>query len=136
MVAFVSLLALLLSGVLTPAFRGSNAYKSISGESLVMNASVMPLATALEKTGAFDLIVSSVGESPALTNPRALLLILSLVTSLQSQAISSTATSLLLAPLALELAERLGFSPCLLLIGVALAASTSFSAPVASLKML
>lgn len=60
------------------------------------------------------------------------MLLLFVVTSLLSQAISNTATSVLIAPLALELAEQLDVSPYPLLIGVALAASTSFSTPVAS----
>ncbi|QDV23077.1 SLC13 family permease [Aureliella helgolandensis] len=118
--------------VLAGAFRGSNVYQSINWESIVMIASVMPLATALEKTGTLDLVVSAIVESPGLTSPRALLLLLFVVTSLLSQAISNTATSVLIAPLALELAEQLGVSPYPLLMGVALAASTAFSTPVAS----
>lgn len=118
--------------VIVGAFRGTNAYQSVNWESIVMIASVMPLATALQKTGTLDLVVSVIVESPGLTNPLALLLLLFAVTSLLSQAISNTATSVLIAPLALELAEQLGVSPYPLLMGVALAASTAFATPVAS----
>ncbi|WP_167546689.1 SLC13 family permease [Stieleria maiorica] len=118
--------------VIAGAFRGSNAYQSINWESIVMIASVMPLATALEKTGTLDLVVGEIVESPGLTSPSSLLLLLFAVTSLLSQAISNTATGVLIAPLALQLAERLGISPYPLLMGVALAASTAFSTPVAS----
>ncbi len=118
--------------VVAGAFRGSNAYQNINWESIVMIASVMPLATALEKTGALDLVVGAIVESPGLTSPGILLLLLFAVTSLLSQAISNTATSVLIAPLALELAEQLDVSPYPLLMGVALAASTAFSTPVAS----
>ncbi|QDS93924.1 Sodium-dependent dicarboxylate transporter SdcS [Roseimaritima multifibrata] len=118
--------------VIVGAFRGTNVYQSVNWESIVMIASVMPLATALQKTGTLDLVVSVIVESPGLTNPLALLLLLFAVTSLLSQAISNTATSVLIAPLALELAERLDVSPYPLLMGVALAASTAFATPVAS----
>tara|TARA_R110002073_G_scaffold7245_6_gene41361 strand:+ start:15931 stop:17760 length:1830 start_codon:yes stop_codon:yes gene_type:complete len=118
--------------VIAGAFRGSNAYESINWESIVMIASIMPLATALEKTGALDLVVGAIVESPGLTSPRTLLLLLFAVTSLLSQVISNTATSVLIAPLALELAQQLEISPYPLLMGVALAASTAFSTPVAS----
>ncbi len=118
--------------VIAGGFRGSNVYQSINWESVVMIASVMPLATALEKTGTLDLVVSAIVNSPALTSPWALLLLLFAVTSLLSQAISNTATSVLVAPLALQLAEQLGISPYPLLMGVALAASTAFATPVAS----
>ena len=118
--------------VIAGAFRGSNAYQSIHWESIVMIASILPMATALEKTGAIDLLTDSIVESPGLTNPSMLLLLLFAITSLLSQAISNTATSVLIAPLALDLAQRLDVSPYPLLMGVALAASTSFSTPVAS----
>ncbi|QDT07066.1 Sodium-dependent dicarboxylate transporter SdcS [Rubripirellula lacrimiformis] len=118
--------------VFTGAFRGSNVYQSINWESIVMIASVMPLATALEKTGTLDLVVDTIVESPGLTSPPILLLLLFVVTSLLSQAISNTATSVLVAPLALQLAQQVGVSPYPLLMGVALAASTAFATPVAS----
>ncbi|QDS88300.1 Sodium-dependent dicarboxylate transporter SdcS [Rosistilla ulvae] len=118
--------------VIAGAFRGTNAYQSINWQSIVLIASVMPLATALDKTGAFDLVVDAIVESPGLTSPWILLLLLFLVTSVLSQAISNTATSVLIAPLALELAAQLDVSPYPLLMGVALAASTAFSTPVAS----
>ncbi len=97
-----------------------------------MIASIMPLATALDKTGALDIVTDAIVETPGLTNPSILLFLLFGVTSLLSQAISNTATSVLIAPLALELSQRLGVSPYPLLMGVALAASTSFSTPMAS----
>jgi len=118
--------------VVAGAFRGSNAYQSIHWESILMIASILPLATALEKTGAIDLVTDAIVESPGLTSPLMLLLLLFAVTSLLSQAISNTVTSLLIAPLAIELAQRLDVSPYPLLMGVALAASTSFSTPMAS----
>ncbi len=127
--------AVLVAAVLTVvagAFRGSSAYKSIHWESIVMIASIMPLATALDKTGALDIVTDAIVETPGLTNPSMLLFLLFGVTSLLSQAISNTATSVLIAPLALELSQRLGVSPYPLLMGVALAASTSFSTPMAS----
>ncbi|WDQ16764.1 SLC13 family permease [Rhodopirellula sp. P2] len=118
--------------VVVGAFRGSTAYQSIHWDSIVMIASVMPLATALEKTGVLGMVTDAIVESPHLANPTLLLLLLFSVTSLLSQAISNTATSVLVAPLALEVSHRLGVSPYPLLMGVALAASTSFSTPMAS----
>ena len=76
-----------------------------------MIASIMPLATALDKTGALDIVTEAIVETPGLANPSMLLFLLFGVTSLLSQAISITATSVLIAPLALELSQRLGVSP-------------------------
>lgn len=118
--------------VVAGAFRGSSVYRSINWESIVMIASIMPLAIALEKTSALELIVRGIVDRPELANPTLLLLLLFVITSLLSQAISSTATSLLIAPLAMQLAARLDLSPYPLLMGVALAATTAFSTPIAS----
>ncbi len=114
------------------AFRGSSVYRSINWESIVMIASIMPLAIALEKTSALELIVRGIVDRPELTNPTLLLLLLFIITSLLGQAISSTATSLLVAPLAMQLATQLEISPYPLLMGVALAAASAFSTPIAS----
>ena len=55
-----------------------------------------------------------------------------LVTSIFTQVISNTATTVLLAPIALSLAVNLGYQPQAFLMTVALAASTAYASPVAS----
>lgn len=97
-----------------------------------MIASILPMATALEKTATLDLIASGIVNRPELTSPIVLLLLIFAITSLLSQTISSTATSLLITPLAMQLAERVDISPYPMLMGVALAAATAFSTPIAS----
>jgi di/tricarboxylate transporter len=64
--------------------------------------------------------------------PLAMLIGLFVLTSLASQVISNTATTVLLAPIAFATATTLGISPYPLLMAVALAASTAFATPVAS----
>ena len=54
------------------------------------------------------------------------------LTSVFSQFISNTATTVLVAPIAVGAAEGLGLSPYPLLMTVAIAASTAFATPVAS----
>jgi di/tricarboxylate transporter len=55
-----------------------------------------------------------------------------LITSLFTQVISNTATTVLIAPVALSLALNLGYQPQAFLMTVALAASTAYATPVAS----
>jgi di/tricarboxylate transporter len=55
-----------------------------------------------------------------------------LLTSLFSQVMSNTATTVLLAPIAFEVAQQIGVSPMTLLMTVAIAASTAFATPIAS----
>jgi di/tricarboxylate transporter len=108
------------------------AYRHINWESVVLIAAILPLATALEKTGGLELIVTGLLAGLDGAGPRLLLLVLFALTSLLSQLISNTATTVLVAPIAFGLALDLGLSPYPLLLTVAVAASTAFSTPVAS----
>jgi di/tricarboxylate transporter len=97
-----------------------------------MIAAMLPAAAALSNSGALDLLVDAAGSALSAVPPFTALLGLMIVTSLLSQVISNTATAVLMAPVALELAELLELGPEPLLIGIAVAASTAFATPVAS----
>lgn len=95
--------AVLLAAVSMVVLRGvsmEGAYRSLNPESLVLIAAVLPLATALSKTGGLDLIVGVLGSVGS--EPCVLLLVLFLITSLLSQVISNTATTVLVAPVAFD----------------------------------
>ncbi len=64
--------------------------------------------------------------------PTAVMAGLFILTSLFSQFISNTATTVLVAPNAMSAVEGLGVSPYPFLMTVAIAASTAFATPVAS----
>jgi di/tricarboxylate transporter len=109
-----------------------NAYASINWESLVLIAGMLPMATALEKTGGIQLIVNGLVGSLGELGPILLMAGLFLLTSIFSQFISNTATTVLVAPIAMIAATHMGISPYPLLMTVAIAASMAFSTPVAS----
>ncbi len=109
-----------------------NAYASINWESLVLIAGMLPMATALEKTGGIQLIVTGLVGGLGELRPIMLMAGLFLLTSIFSQFISNTATTVLVAPIAMGAATNMGISPYPLLMTVAIAASTAFSTPVAS----
>lgn len=118
--------------VLAGALKMEDVYKSINWESVILIAAILPMATALEKTGALALIVDGLLGGLGNAGSYVMLLVLFLLTSLLSQVISNTATSVLVAPVAFQLAMGLGLSPYPFLMTVAVAASTSFATPVAS----
>ena len=118
--------------VLTRCLSMNDAYGSINWESLVLIAGMLPMATALEKTGGVEIIVNGLVDSLGGSGPLVLMAALFVLTSVFSQFISNTATTVLVAPIALGAAEGLGVSPYPLLMTVALAASTAFATPVAS----
>lgn len=118
--------------VLTGCVSGDEAYRSIDWRSVVLIASVLPVATALEITGGMALIVDGLGGALDQVGPLALLASLFVLTSVMSQVISNTATAVLLAPIAFQLAVNLGARPEPFLMGIAVAASTAFATPIAS----
>ncbi|MCO6452272.1 MAG: anion permease [Caldilineales bacterium] len=118
--------------VLVGCLSMEDAYTSISWESIILIAGMLPLATALEKTGGIDFIATRLTSGLAGAGPLAAMAVLFLLTSLFSQFISNTATTVLVAPIAYQMAISLGVSPYTLLMTVAIAASTAFATPIAS----
>jgi di/tricarboxylate transporter len=109
-----------------------DAYRAIHWESVVLIAAILPMATALETTGGMNLIVSNMVGQLGGAPPIVMMAALFLLTSLFSQVMSNTATTVLLAPIAFEVAQQIGVSPMTLLMTVAIAASTAFATPIAS----
>lgn len=118
--------------VVTRCVAMEEAYRSMNWQSLVLIAGMLPLADALEKTGGAAQIVGTLTAAFQDLGPYAMLAGLFVLTSLFSQFISNTATTVLIAPIALSLALDLGYSPEPFLMTVAIAASTAFATPVAS----
>jgi di/tricarboxylate transporter len=120
--------ALVLSGCLTM----EDAYRNINWESVVLIAGMLPMATALQKTGGMAYIANGLTASFGEMGPVAVMAGLFVLTAVFSQFISNTATAVLVAPIAFQTAASLGIAPQPLLMAVAVAASTSFATPVAT----
>jgi di/tricarboxylate transporter len=128
----LAVLAAAAAMVLSGCVGGDEAYRSINWRGVVLIASVLPIATALEVTGGMALIVTGLGGVLDQAGPLVLLASLFILTSAMSQVISNTATAVLLAPIAFQLAVNLGARPEPFLMGIAVAASTAFATPIAS----
>lgn len=105
---------------------------AISWTTVVLVAGMIPLSGAMQKTGAAetlaDALVSVVGDA----GPRVLLIGLFLLVATLSQLISSTATALIVIPIALTTAADLGVSPMPVLLCVLVASTASLLTPVAT----
>ncbi len=116
--------------VLTGCFRNVEAaYKTINWESIVLIAAMMPMSTALEKTGVSEYISTTLVSSIGSYGPIVLMAGIYFTTSLMTMFISNTATAVLLAPIALSSAQQIGVNPTPFLIAVAVAASMCFASP-------
>ena len=108
------------------------AYRAVHWKSLVLIAGMIPFASALERTGGVDLAVNGLMAALEGAGPRLYLAALFGVTALIGLFISNTVTALLMAPIALGMAQHLGVSPVPFALTVALAASTAFMTPISS----
>ena len=118
--------------VLTGCLTMDEAYQAINWKALILIAGMLPMSTALTKTGLIE--AASEGFTTALggQGPIAVMTALFVVTSLFTQVLSNTATAVLIAPIALAAASTLGVNPHAFLMSVAIAASMAFGSPVAS----
>ena len=116
--------------VVTGCFRSVDAaYKTINWESIVLIAAMMPMATALEKTGVSAMVSHGLVAALGDIGPMALLCGIYFTTSLLTMFISNTATAVLMAPIAMSAAIELNVSPTAFLFAVTLGASMCFASP-------
>ncbi|UQZ91199.1 SLC13 family permease [Deltaproteobacteria bacterium Smac51] len=106
-----------------------DAYSSINWETLVMIACMLPMATAMEKTGLVR-IASDYMTSFGLSNgPLAALAMVYALTSVLNIIISATPVALLVAPVAIKVAIDLGVSPLPFVFAVATSSCMCFASP-------
>ena len=118
--------------VLTGCLSMDDAYEAIDWKSVVLVAGMLPMSTALGKVGLVDVAANGLVNSFGQMGPLAVLAGLFLITSLFTQVLSNTATTVVIAPIALVVAQSLGVLPQAFMMSVAIAASMAFASPVAS----
>ncbi len=116
--------------VLTGCFRNVEAaYKTINWESIMLIAAMIPMSTALEKTGISGFVATSLKDALGDFNPIIMLAAIYFATSILTMFISNTATAVLMAPIAMQCATSIDVSPVPMLFAVTLGASLCFASP-------
>jgi len=108
------------------------AIGTISWESVILFACMMPLATAMDHTGLSSVISGGIVSGLGAYGPYAVLAGMMLATQILSMFISNTATAVLFAPIALQAAVGLGVDPLPFMIGITVSASMCFMSPIAT----
>ncbi|MGN0902125.1 MAG: SLC13 family permease, partial [Succinivibrio sp.] len=130
--AMISLTAAILC-VLTGCITEKQAYKGIDWPTVFLFGGMLPVALAMQKTGAGEIIASFV--SDIVGNAPSVYLIVSVIflcSVLLSQFMPNTATASLLIPISMSIASKLNLSPYGVLITCAMGASCSFATPIAT----
>lgn len=125
--ACLGALFLVLTGVLTE----KEALNSIDLKVVLLFGGSLSLGKALDVTGAgsmiADKIVGLLGSNP---NPILLLLVIFLVTCVLTNFMSNTATTALMIPIAVSLANSLGADPRSVVIATVIAGSCAYATPI------
>ena len=105
------------------------AYKTINWQTIVLFAAMLPMSTALEKTGVSAAIADSIVGLLGNSGPIVMLAGIYAATSFMTIFISNTVTAVLMAPIALQCAMQVGISPVPFMFAVTVAASMCFASP-------
>ncbi len=116
--------------VLTGCIQEKQAYASIDWVTIFLFAGMMPVSTAMDKTGAGKLIAQTVVSAMGEPSPMMLTAALFLLSCVLTQFMSNTASAALLCPIGVAVAKQLGADPKAVLMAIAVAASCAFATPV------
>ncbi|MBO9399115.1 SLC13 family permease [Shimia sp. R9_2] len=108
----------------------SELYDHVEWPVVVLLGSMIPLGAALDSSGGTALIANSLVSLTAGLPAWAVLTVLMLVTMTLSDVLNNTATTIVAAPVGIQMAQALGVSADPFLMAVAVAASSAFLTPI------
>jgi anion transporter len=117
--------------VLTKCLTEKQAYAAVDWTTICLLGGMLPVATALDQSGAARLIaqhvVAVMGGDPS---PYVVMAVLFAVTCALTQFMSNTAAAALLCPVGLGIAASLGADPKAVIMAICISASCAFATPV------
>ncbi|MWG36669.1 SLC13 family permease [Halomarina oriensis] len=124
--ALAGVVAMLVTGVIRP----NEVYESVEWNVVFLLAGVIPLGIALQNTGGAQLLGALVALTGNYLPAIGVLWVFYVATSLITNVISNNASVVLMIPVAVDAAVRVGASPFAFVLAVTFAASTAFLSPV------
>ncbi len=116
--------------VLTACLRMEEAYRAIEWRAVFLIAGMLPLGTAMQKTGAAGIMADGVIHAFGYFGPWGVIAGLYLLTATLTIAIHPAALVVIMAPVALEAAASFGMAPHTVTMAVAIAAAAVFISPI------
>lgn len=125
--AVLGAVILVVTGVMTE----NEAYRAVDLRTAFLLAGILPLATALDKTGAgrkiAEMVIGGFGDN---ASPFMLMMVLYLMSCVMTQFMSNTATAALLCPIGLSISQGLNADPKAVLMAIVLGASFAYATPL------
>ncbi|MGC9365763.1 MAG: SLC13 family permease [bacterium] len=107
----------------------NQAYRAIDWRTVFLLAGLIPLGIAMDKTGTANFIATKAVSSSLLNNSLIFLLVIGILSTVFSLFMSNVAATVLLVPLVIMMAEKVGLDPRALALLVGVCASNSFILP-------
>lgn len=123
----IGAIALILLGVISE----EQAYRSIDAKTIFLFGGILSLATAMEKTGAGQVIAETVlGFTGPETPIFVFLLVIFLLAVVMTNFMSNTATTALLVPISLSISTQIGADPRAVLMATVIGGSLAYATPI------
>ena len=133
MILHVQLSIALLTGalgmILTKVLSIDEAYNSVDWMTVFLLGGLIPLGIAFENTGAAKLIAETIMTTIGTVSPIVLLSVIGLLTSFFTLVVSNVGATVLMVPLAMNMAASAGADPRMSALVVAVACSNTFILP-------
>jgi di/tricarboxylate transporter len=117
--------------VATGCLRMEEAYRFIEWKAVFLIAGLLPLGTAVQNSGAAAWLAENLANGTASLGPVGTLAVLMGVTFSAAAVLHPAAVVVMLAPVVVQLAANLQLSPRALMMGMAVAAASTFISPLA-----
>ena len=118
-------MGMILSGVI----HIDDAYKAVDWSTIFLLSGLIPLGVAFEKTGAANYIALTLLNSLGDLTPLILMVVVALLTAMFALVASNVGATVLMVPLAMNMAMQIGVDPKILALTVGIAASNTFILP-------
>ena len=116
--------------MLTRCVDPAEAFDAIDWRILFLIFGMLGLSMGLEQSGAAAMIVTAVVAAVGDLGPLAILAVIYVLTSTLTEMVSNNAVAVLIGPIAIGLAQQLGYDPRPFIMAVMFAASASFATPI------
>ena len=124
--ALGGVLAMVITGCVSPA----EMYESVNWEIIILMAGLIPLGTAMESTGTADYLAGQILRAAGGFHPVIILALFYFFTSLVTNVVSNRASIVMMVPVAIDAAFRLGVEPFSFVLAVTFASSTAYLTPI------
>jgi len=124
--AVIGLAVVLILGVVT----AEEAFEFVDGRLLTLIIGMLAIGEALQSSGAVTLLVDAVTPFLSSLSPVIALIAVFAMTAILTELVTNNAVAVVVTPVAITLAQSLGYDPRAFVVAVMLAANSSFATPI------